>query len=134
VELLGREYDVEGKYLQMDLSAPLSKTTKIGWRKDHKRRRDGEESVEEVEDKRVGAVITFPRQRLQSHTAYLTFARLVPEPEGWKKTLAARSKKSVIGEDVLKRAADLLAKRRAKPKPQPTATQKVLQDLGEYSD
>jgi tRNA (adenine57-N1/adenine58-N1)-methyltransferase len=134
VELLGREYDVEGKCLQMDLSAPLSKTTKIGWRKDHKRRRDGEESVEEVEDKRVGAVITFPRQRLQSHTAYLTFARLVPEPEGWKKTLAARSKKSVIGEDVLKRAADLLAKRRAKPKPQPTATQKVLQDLGEYSD
>ena len=134
VELLGRDYDVEGKYLQTDLSAPLSKTTKIGWRKDHKRRRDGDESAEDVEDKKVGTVITFPRQRLQSHTAYLTFARLVPEPEGWKETLAARGKKLVIGEDVLKRAADILAKRRQKPQPQPTATQKVLQDLGEYSD
>jgi len=138
VELLGREYDVEGKRLQRDLSAPLSKATKVGWRKDTKRPRDA--PVDDGDDNVMTQhVVTFPRQRLQSHTAYLTFARLVPEPEGWAKTLAARSKNGVGG-DLLARAAEVLQRNRRSGRDSPAQrapkapNKNMLSNPGEYSD
>jgi tRNA (adenine57-N1/adenine58-N1)-methyltransferase len=57
--------------------------------------------------------MTHPRQRLQSHTSYLTFARLVPTPEGWERTLEERkAKKKSVSADVLERAAEFLKRRR----------------------
>jgi tRNA (adenine57-N1/adenine58-N1)-methyltransferase len=120
------------------LSAPLSKATKVGWRKDTKRPRDA--PVDDGDDNVMTQhVVTFPRQRLQSHTAYLTFARLVPEPEGWAKTLAERSKNGVGG-DLLARAAEVLQRNRrsGRDSPAPRApkapNKNMLSNPGEYSD
>jgi tRNA (adenine57-N1/adenine58-N1)-methyltransferase len=137
VELLGREYDVEGKRLQRDLSAPLSKATKVGWRKDAKRPRDA--PAEDDDGTVKQHIITFPRQRLQSHTAYLTFARLVPEPEGWAATRAERSKNGV-SEDLLKRAAEVLERNRRSSRDGPTSraqqasNKNMLDNPDEYSE
>ena len=140
VELLGRHYDVEGRCLQTDLSAPLSKETKGGWRKDQKRPRDG--ATEDSASTLTETVVAHPQQRLQSHTAYLTFARLIPAPENWTETLAERAKTSESGnEEVLKRAAEFLAKRRGTKKryrPQSDAPKQpskhVISNPDDYSD
>jgi hypothetical protein len=43
----------------------------------------------------------------------LTFARLVPTPEGWERTLEEReAKKKSVSADVLERAAEFLKRRR----------------------
>lgn len=144
VELLGRYYDVEGRRLQRDLSTSLSKDTKSGWRKNAKRPREGE--AEETDGSVTETVVAFPRQRLQSHTAYLTFARLVPAPENWTETLAARATKSSTDSGVLERAAEFLQKRRearrAKASQRESAPRKEPREPGkniflnpdEYSD
>jgi len=149
VELIGREYDVEGKCLQTDLTLPLAKGTKRGWRKDVKRPRDiRDASTEKGEDAGavaepstdVETVVTFPRQHLQSHTAYLTFARLVPVPEGWEELAAKRCKNTIVSDDVLDRAREFLQNRKARPN-RPTfeavdakASVNVLENPGDYSE
>jgi len=110
VELLGRYYDVEGRRLQRDLSTSLGKDTKSGWRTNAKRSR--EDDADKTEGSVTETVVAFPRQRLQSHTAYLTFARLVPAPENWAETLAERATKVSSDSGVLERAAAFLQKRR----------------------
>lgn len=114
VELLGREYDVQAKLLQTDFSQPLAKAAKVGWRKEHKRPRDGKSETDAAEQTGgIETIMTHPRQRLQSHTSYLTFARLVPTPEGWERTLEEReAKKKSVSADVLERAAEFLKRRR----------------------
>lgn len=144
VELLGREYDVEGRNLQTDLTTPLTKNTKYGWRKDFKRPRDGTNAASETHEERVKessteTIVTFPRQRLQSHTAYLTFARLMPVPDGWEE-LAAKRNKTVISDDLLKRAQDFLTKRRmyADRPPREAVEAKpstnMIENPGDYSE
>jgi tRNA (adenine57-N1/adenine58-N1)-methyltransferase len=148
VELLGREYDVEGRKLQTDLTTPLAKSTKYGWRKDFKRPREGANATEANEENaampsstETETIVTFPRQRLQSHTAYLTFARLLPVPDGWEELAAKRSKTLISSEDLLVRAQDFLAKRklqsdrppsRAAVEPRPNTN--VIENPGDYSE
>jgi hypothetical protein len=63
----------------------------------------------------------------------------VPEPEGWAKTLAERSKNGVGG-DLLARAAEVLQRNRrsGRDSPAPRApkapNKNMLSNPGEYSD
>ena len=87
VELLGREYDVEVKDMQRDLSVEQPKMTNR-WRREAKekakRKRvrveggNGEEGEGRDGVTARKSVMAHPRQVAQSHTGYLTFARLVP--------------------------------------------------------
>ena len=95
VELLGREYDVESRELQRDLSCEQPKL-QSRWKREAKekakRKRAGVKSEDadgDAGDAGDGdgaggfvppatAVVAHARQQAQSHTGYLTFARLVP--------------------------------------------------------
>ena len=95
VELLGREYDVESRELQRDLSCEQPKL-QSRWKREAKekakRQRAGVKSEDadgDAGDAGDGdgaggfvppatAVVAHARQQAQSHTGYLTFARLVP--------------------------------------------------------
>jgi len=92
VELLGREYDVEQRELMKDLSEQQPRLNNK-WQREakHKAKRkrtggdgdvwdggDDEKNDEKNEDAPKTTVVAYPRQQAQSHTGYLTFARLVP--------------------------------------------------------
>ena len=90
VELLGREFDVEARDLQTSLDVEQPKLAK-GWQRQAKekakRKRTGVQAGGEEEGGGgaggvAGAparvVMAHPRQKAQSHTGYLTFARLIP--------------------------------------------------------
>ena len=93
VELLGREHDVEVRELQTDLSKSQPKL-KSGWKREsakkaaRKRTRvdgdgDGDGGAASDATAPKSVVVSYPRQASQSHTGYLTFARLTPyvDPE-----------------------------------------------------
>ena len=83
VELLGREHDVETRDMQRSLAQSQPKLQNK-WQREAKRKakrtRAGTNGggADADADAPCERVVSYPRQQAQSHTGYLTFARLVP--------------------------------------------------------
>ena len=87
VELLGREHDVETRDMQRSLARSQPKLQNK-WQREAKQKAkrkragasggDGDAEPLDPEPLDVERVVSYPRQQAQSHTGYLTFARLVP--------------------------------------------------------
>ena len=87
VELLGREHDVETRDMQRSLAHSQPKLQNK-WQREAKQKAkrkrapgtgggDGDGDGD-GDDASLARVVSYPRQQAQSHTGYLTFARLVP--------------------------------------------------------
>ena len=115
VEMLGREFDVNERRFFTDIEeASTGKFSRVVSERDTKRVREEtkkakktlnnkgeeEESIDLV-SLRVSAA---PRFQGQTHTGYLTFARLAPLPEGWTKASwnERAEKKREAGMDILR--------------------------------
>ena len=115
VEMLGREFDVNERKFFTDIEeASTGKFSRVVSERDTKRVREEtkkakkilnnkgeeEESIDLV-SLRVSAA---PRFQGQTHTGYLTFARLAPLPEGWTKASwnERAEKKREAGMDILR--------------------------------
>ena len=88
LELLGREHDVETRDMQRSLARSQPKLQNK-WQREAKQkakrkragaadRGDGDGDGDGDENGSLERVVSYPRQQAQSHTGYLTFARLVP--------------------------------------------------------
>ena len=99
VELLGREYDVETRELQRNLAMQQPKLQNK-WQREAKQKAKRKRSTggggdvdDELDESNLTkpCVVAYPRQQAQSHTGYLTFARLVPYATA-EQAAAARAK------------------------------------------
>jgi tRNA (adenine57-N1/adenine58-N1)-methyltransferase len=114
VEMLGREFDVNERKFFTDIEeASTGKFSRVVSERDTKRVREetkkakkilnnkGEEESIDLVSLRVSAA---PRFQGQTHTGYLTFARLAPLPEGWTKASwnERAEKKREAGMDILR--------------------------------
>jgi tRNA (adenine57-N1/adenine58-N1)-methyltransferase len=88
VELLGRELDVETRDMQRSLKHAQPKLQNK-WQREAKQKAkrkrapgtgggDGDGDGDGDDASELMRVVSYPRQQAQSHTGYLTFARLVP--------------------------------------------------------
>jgi tRNA (adenine57-N1/adenine58-N1)-methyltransferase len=116
VEMLGREFDVNERKFFTDIekastgkfSRNLSERDTKSVKEETKKAKKGlntkgdeEEESATLVSQRVSAV---PRFQGQTHTGYLTFARLAPLPEGWTKASwnERAEKKREAGKEILR--------------------------------
>ena len=141
VEMLGREFDVNERKFFTDIekastgkfSRNLSERDTKSVKEETKKAKKGlntkgeeEESVALV-SQRVSAV---PRFQGQTHTGYLTFARLAPLPKGWTKASwnERAEKKREAGKEILRAKVERDKGRKNAPAPSTSAGKKRKQE------
>lgn len=116
VEMLGREFDVSERKFFTDIErASTGKFSRNLSERDTKRVREETKKAKKTlnnsqgEDEESAALVSqrvsaVPRFQGQTHTGYLTFARLAPLPEGWTKASwnERAEKKREAGQEILR--------------------------------
>jgi tRNA (adenine57-N1/adenine58-N1)-methyltransferase catalytic subunit len=113
VEMLGREFDVSERRFYTNIetaSAGKSFFEKnkrgggVSSTSNSMNKNNGLKAAENGSDDFSHMVSSIPRLQGQTHTGYLTFARLAPVPEGWTKEswIERSEKKRETGKDILK--------------------------------